>query len=61
MKKPITIGNIRTVMYRSAKILGDLKAIKTNTLAQRVSNRFLGKFSGRIIPNVTGRIMNLFK
>ena len=48
-------------MYRSAKILGDLKAIKTNTLAQRVSNRFLGKFSGRIIPNVTGRIMNLFK
>ena len=61
MKKAITIGKIRTVMYKSAKFLGDLNAIKTNTIAQRASNRVLGKFSGRIIPNVTDRIMKLFK
>jgi len=61
MKKAITIGKIRTVMYKSAKILGDLKAIKTNKIAQRVSNRLLSKFSGRIIHNLTGRIMKLFK
>ena len=61
MKKSITIGKVRTALYKTAKVLGDINAIKRSTITQRASNRALGKFSGRVIPNVTRRILKLFK
>ena len=39
MKKSITIGKVRTALYKTAKVLGDINAVKRNTITQRASNR----------------------
>ena len=61
MKKGITIGKVRTALYKTAKVLGDVNAIKRGTVAQRASNRVLGKASGRVTSSLTRTILKLFK
>lgn len=43
----MTIGKIRTVLYKLAKILGDVNAVKRGRIKQRVRNRAVGKITGR--------------
>lgn len=44
----MTIGKIRTFLYKTAKILGDVNAVKRGRVKQRVKNRLIGKFTGRL-------------
>ena len=48
MRKGLTIGKIRSALYKTAKLLGDINAVKRGSVGQRVSNRLVGKASGRI-------------
>ena len=59
--KKITIGKIRSFLYISAKILGDINAVKKNKIGSRVTNRLTGKVSSRIRSYVSRKIMNIFK
>jgi len=46
------INKIRTVLYQSAKSLGDANAVLKNKVGQRVKNRIIGKISGKIIKKL---------
>jgi len=45
----MTIGKIRTILYKSARVLGDIQAVRKNRIGQRIVNRVLGKVAGRIL------------
>ena len=59
--KKLTIGKIRTFLYSSAKILGDVNAIKRNKIGTRVTNRVTGKVSSRARSYLSRKIINIFK
>ena len=59
-KKGITIGKTRSMLYKTARVLGDLNSIKRGTIGTRVSNRVVGKVSGRISSKISRGIMKLF-
>ena len=61
MKKGITIGKTRSALYKSAKALGDLNAVKNHKIGQRVTNRVAGKVSGRLASGATRSFLKLFK
>lgn len=44
----ITIGKVRTILYETAKILGDYSAIKRGTVGHRLYNRILGRMLGKL-------------
>lgn len=41
------ISKIRSILYKSAKILGDIDAVKKGRIGERLFNRLLGKFFSR--------------
>ena len=59
--KKLTIGKIRSFLYSSAKILGDINALKRNKIGTRITNRVTGKVSSRARSYVSRKIMNIFK
>ncbi|CDQ42123.1 hypothetical protein BN990_04503 [Virgibacillus salexigens] len=44
----MSIGKIRTLLYKTAKYLGDINAIRRGRVKQRIKNRIIGKFTGRL-------------
>ena len=48
-KKGLTIGKTRSALYRTAKILGDINAVKRGTIERRVTHRISGKISARLL------------
>ena len=59
--KKITIGKIRSFLYTTAKILGDVNAVKRNKIGTRITNRVTGKVSSRANSYLSKKIMNIFK
>ena len=59
--KKITIGKIRSFLYTTAKILGDVNAVKRNKIGTRVTNRVTGRVSSRARSYMSRKIMNIFK
>ena len=59
--KKITIGKIRSFLYTTAKILGDVNAVKRNKIGTRVTNRVTGKISSKARSFMSRKIMNIFK
>jgi hypothetical protein len=43
------ISKIRKSLYGSAKLLGDVDAVKKGKIAQRIKNRVIGKITSRFI------------
>ncbi|MEM5592053.1 hypothetical protein AAHH67_10560 [Niallia circulans] len=43
----MTIGKLRTWLYRIARLLGDINAIKRGRVKQRMKNHLIGKITGR--------------
>ena len=43
----MTIGKIRTFLYKLAKFLGDVNAIRRRKIKQRIKNRVVGKFAAK--------------
>ena len=60
-KKGISIGKIRSALYGTAKILGDVNSVKRGTVGKRITNRVTGKVTGRVGGAVSKGIMKLFK
>ena len=61
MKKGITIGKTRSALYKSAKILGDVGAVKNGKITKRLTNRVVGKVSGKLASGVSRGFLKLFK
>lgn len=48
----VTISKFRSILYFTAKILGDVQAVKSNrkgAIKKRVARRIAGKVAGRIL------------
>jgi len=43
------LNKIRSVLYTSAKIFGDVNAIHKGKTSQRLKNRIVGKITSRLI------------
>ena len=61
MKKGFTIGKTRSLLYKSGKLLGDINSVKRGAVGKRVTNRLVGKASGKISARVSRAIMSVFK
>ena len=60
-KKSWTKGKTRSVLYKIAKILGDVNSVKRGTMGRRITSRVAGKVSGRVTGAITRSFMKLFK
>ena len=45
----LTISKVRTILYTSAKYLGDINAIRRGKIGTRIKNRILGKIASRVL------------
>ena len=59
--KQITISKIRSFLYKTAKILGDVNAVKRDKIGTRITNRVTGKVSSMARSYLSRKIMNIFK
>jgi hypothetical protein len=39
--------NLRSALYRSARLLGDVRAVRHHRIVRRLKNRLLGRFLSR--------------
>ncbi|MEH7416060.1 hypothetical protein V7266_12325 [Neobacillus drentensis] len=45
----MSINKIRSIIYGTAKILGDVNAGKRGKIGKRIERRIVGKFTSRIL------------
>jgi hypothetical protein len=45
----MSISKIRSLLYRSARLLGDVNAVRRGKILQRVKNRIIGKLASRFL------------
>jgi hypothetical protein len=45
----LSIGKIRTALYRTARLLGDVNAVRRGKIGKRIVRRLAGKFAGRLL------------
>lgn len=43
----MSINKIRSFLYKLAKILGDINAVRKGKIKQRVKNRIVGKYASK--------------
>lgn len=43
----MSIGKTRSALYKTARILGDINAVKRGTVGKRVARRVAGRATGR--------------
>ncbi|KIN28562.1 hypothetical protein B4070_4530 [Bacillus subtilis] len=48
----MNINKIRSALYKSAKLLGDVNAAKNGTLGKRVARRAAGKATNKLMRNL---------
>lgn len=48
----MNINKIRSALYKSAKLLGDVNAAKNGTLGKRVARREAGKATNKLLKNL---------
>jgi hypothetical protein len=46
------INKVRSGLYTSAKVLGDVNAVQKNKVPQRIGRRIAGKITGRFLGSL---------
>ena len=60
-RKGLTIGKTRSALYKTAKILGDINAVKRGTIGRRVTHRVSGKISARLLSKFVRFLSKILK
>ena len=60
-KKGLTIGKTRSALYKTAKILGDINAVRRGTIGRRVTHRISGRITARLLSKFVRFISKVFK
>lgn len=55
MKLP-SIGKIRSGLYKTGKVLGDVNAVKRGTVGKRVTARISGNITSRVLNKIVRMI-----
>jgi hypothetical protein len=45
----VSLSSFRSLLYRLARLLGDVNAVKKGKAPQRIERRIAGRFTGRIL------------
>ncbi len=48
----MTIGKIRSLLYGTARILGDVSAVQRGKVKERIARRLAGKITGRLLGKI---------
>lgn len=48
----MSISKTRSALYKTARILGDIDAVKKGKVGKRVKNRLLGKLTGKLLKKL---------
>ena len=56
IKKP-SIGKVRSTLYKTGKVLGDVNAVKRGTIGRRLANRVTGNIASRMINKLLRTII----
>lgn len=48
----MSINKIRSLLYKVAKYLGDINAIRKGKIKQRIKRRIAGKVTGRMLRKI---------
>ncbi|ODS08289.1 hypothetical protein BSHJ18_00024 [Bacillus velezensis] len=48
----MNLNKIRSALYKSARILGDVNAAKNGTLGKRMARRAAGKATNKLLRNI---------
>ncbi len=48
----MSISKTRSVLYKTAKVLGDIDAVKKGKVGKRVKSRILGKLTGKLLKKL---------
>ncbi|MCY9159422.1 hypothetical protein MOF25_03605 [Bacillus atrophaeus] len=48
----MSISKIRSLLYKSSRILGDVQAAKNGTLGKRVARRAAGRATGKLFRSI---------
>ena len=56
-RKGLTIGKTRSVLYGTARLLGDVNAVRRGRVGERIAARVLGRLFGQLIR----AIINAFR
>lgn len=43
------IGKLRSLLYGTAKVLGDVQAVRKGTVGKRIARRIAGRGTGRML------------
>lgn len=49
-RRGLTIGKLRRTLRTAERLAGDAQAVKRGRVPERVTNRLMGRFFGRLIP-----------
>lgn len=44
--------NIRSILYRVAAFLGDVQAVRNNTVGRRIARRAAGRIAGKLLGRI---------
>lgn len=47
------ISAIRSILYQTAKVLGDVQAVQNKKVGKRIVNRVVGKAAGHLLRRLT--------
>jgi len=48
----MNINKIRSFLYKTSKILGDVNAVQKGTIGKRIARRAAGKASGKLMKKI---------
>ncbi len=46
----MTISKIRTVLYKTAQVLGDVQAVRRRRVGRRIARRVAGRLHRAVVP-----------
>lgn len=49
-RRGLTIGKLRRALSTGARLAGDAQAVTRGRVTERIANRLMGRFFGRLIP-----------
>lgn len=48
----MTLNFVRSLLYTTAKLLGDINAVRRRRVKKRIARRLAGKITGRILGRI---------
>jgi hypothetical protein len=49
-------SKIRSGLYKTAKLMGDVSAVKNGKILQRVKNRLAGRLAGKLLGKISKKL-----